>query len=84
MDLIDESALSHLKDRISSMNAIAPLLVAQRAQIPLDFILDINAYDLNVPMTREKITQLQLSRHQMDSVRTRLRFLCSFFMITDD
>ncbi|PRP85428.1 COBW domain-containing protein 2-like [Planoprotostelium fungivorum] len=47
LDLIDSEQLSHLKRRIRGVNAAAPLLCVERSKVPLDDILNINAYSIS-------------------------------------
>ncbi|RUS17318.1 CobW/HypB/UreG, nucleotide-binding domain-containing protein [Endogone sp. FLAS-F59071] len=44
-DLIDEVALDQLERDVRFINAAAQIVRTQRSKVPLDFILDIKAYD---------------------------------------
>lgn len=46
MDLVDEQQAGALRRRIRVLNPTAPVHEAQRAQVPLDAVLDINGFDL--------------------------------------
>ncbi|KAI8067640.1 CobW/HypB/UreG, nucleotide-binding domain-containing protein [Gilbertella persicaria] len=46
-DLLSEQELDILKQDLSSVNAVADMMVTERSRIPLDYVLNINAYDVN-------------------------------------
>ncbi|KAI8646846.1 CobW/HypB/UreG, nucleotide-binding domain-containing protein [Parasitella parasitica] len=45
-DLLNESELDQLKQDLASINSVADMIVTERSKIPLDYVLDINAYDV--------------------------------------
>ncbi|CEP15237.1 hypothetical protein [Parasitella parasitica] len=45
-DLLNESELDKLKEDLASINSVADMIVTERSKIPLDYVLDINAYDV--------------------------------------
>ncbi|GAA5798378.1 hypothetical protein HPULCUR_003780 [Helicostylum pulchrum] len=45
-DLLTEQELDQLKEDLASINSVADMIVTERSKIPLDYVLDINAYDL--------------------------------------
>jgi G3E family GTPase len=46
-DLLSEQDMDQLKQDLSSINTVADMLVTERSKIPLDYVLDIKAYDVN-------------------------------------
>ncbi|KAL1931342.1 hypothetical protein VTP01DRAFT_9484 [Rhizomucor pusillus] len=46
-DLLKEDELKDLQEDIESVNSVADILVTERSRIPLDFVLNINAYDVH-------------------------------------
>ncbi|KAG1176207.1 hypothetical protein G6F70_006069 [Rhizopus microsporus] len=45
-DLITDDQLRQLQEDLSSINSVADMMVTERSRIPLDYILDIKAYDV--------------------------------------
>ncbi|KAG2213341.1 hypothetical protein INT46_007200 [Mucor plumbeus] len=46
-DLLNENELDQLKEDLASINTVADMIVTERSKIPLDYVLDINAYDVS-------------------------------------
>ncbi|OAD04490.1 hypothetical protein MUCCIDRAFT_183444 [Mucor lusitanicus CBS 277.49] len=46
-DLLKEGELESLKEDLTAINTVADMIVTERSKIPLDYVLDINAYDVN-------------------------------------
>ncbi|KAI9483273.1 MAG: CobW/HypB/UreG, nucleotide-binding domain-containing protein [Benjaminiella poitrasii] len=46
-DLLKKEEIEQLKQDLSSINSVADMLVTERSRIPLDYVLNINAYDVN-------------------------------------
>ncbi|MGZ3454430.1 MAG: CobW family GTP-binding protein, partial [Polyangiales bacterium] len=46
-DLVDEAELSRIEQRIRAMNAMAKVVRAETARVPLDLVLDIGGFDLD-------------------------------------
>ncbi|KAL7313724.1 hypothetical protein PS15m_007430 [Mucor circinelloides] len=46
-DLLKEGELDALKEDLASINTVADMIVTERSKIPLDYVLDINAYDVS-------------------------------------
>lgn len=46
-DLLNLQELDQLQEDLASINSVADMLVTERSRIPLDYVLDINAYDVN-------------------------------------
>ncbi|CAO3695169.1 unnamed protein product [Rhizopus stolonifer] len=46
-DLITEFELEQLQEDLGSINSVADMLVTERSKIPLDYVLDIKAYDVS-------------------------------------
>ncbi|KAI7907955.1 COBW domain-containing protein 2-like protein [Cokeromyces recurvatus] len=46
-DLLTEEEINQLEQDLSSINSVADMLVTERSRIPLDYVLNINAYDVN-------------------------------------
>ncbi|CAO3633647.1 unnamed protein product [Mucor hiemalis] len=45
-DLLNEKELETLKEDLQAINSVADMIVTERSKIPLDYVLDINAYDV--------------------------------------
>jgi G3E family GTPase len=45
-DLVTEEELEELKRVIKSINSVSPLFITERSRVPLDSILEINAFDM--------------------------------------
>ncbi|KAI8337574.1 CobW/HypB/UreG, nucleotide-binding domain-containing protein [Chlamydoabsidia padenii] len=45
-DLVTPDELNNVQDDIKSVNSVAEILRTERSRIPLDFVLDIGAYDV--------------------------------------
>ncbi|KAI7896833.1 CobW/HypB/UreG, nucleotide-binding domain-containing protein [Mucor mucedo] len=56
-DLLNEQELEQLKEDLSSINTVADMIVTERSKIPLDYVLDIKAYDVNNAAALVKQTQ---------------------------
>lgn len=52
-DLADSDELDRVERRIRSMNAMATLLRAQHAEVPLDAVIDVGGFDLGRALERE-------------------------------
>ncbi|KAG0170736.1 hypothetical protein DFQ28_001659 [Apophysomyces sp. BC1034] len=46
-DLLTDEELNHLEEDIRAVNSVADVLRTERSRIPLDFVLDIRAYDVH-------------------------------------
>jgi len=46
-DLVSEAELCQLEKRIRSMNALAKVVRAERAEVPMDVVLDVGGFDLS-------------------------------------
>lgn len=46
LDLVSESDVANVENRIRQINLLAPILKTQRSRVPLDDILNINAFDM--------------------------------------
>ncbi|KAI8370967.1 COBW domain-containing protein 2-like protein [Blakeslea trispora] len=46
-DLLNQEELKELQQDLASVNSVADMLVTERSRIPLDYVLNINAYDVN-------------------------------------
>ncbi|KAG2221037.1 hypothetical protein INT45_009286 [Circinella minor] len=46
-DLLNDTELQQLQNDIRDVNALADILQTERSRIPLDFVLDIQAYDIH-------------------------------------
>ncbi|KAI8991844.1 CobW/HypB/UreG, nucleotide-binding domain-containing protein [Mycotypha africana] len=45
--LKNEEELEQLKQDLASINSVAEMIVTERSQIPIDYVLNINAYDVS-------------------------------------
>ncbi|KAF7722887.1 hypothetical protein EC973_002607 [Apophysomyces ossiformis] len=61
-DLLPEKELAHLEEDIRAINSVADILRTERSRIPLDFVLDIKAYDVHDADSLTKQTQ-KLKEH---------------------
>ncbi|KAI9313837.1 CobW/HypB/UreG, nucleotide-binding domain-containing protein [Dichotomocladium elegans] len=48
-DLVNEQEMALIREDIQEINSVADLLETQRSKIPIDFVLDIHAYDVHNP-----------------------------------
>ena len=47
VDLVDEAQLVAVEKRLRGLNPLAPIIRAERSNVPLDKVLGLNAFDLN-------------------------------------
>lgn len=77
-DLIDAECQSGLMNQLSRMNALAAIYCTEYSKIPLDFILDIRAYDfekcVEAVQIQSKMQSLAESVHQRDEVYSVVAF----------
>lgn len=60
-DLLTESEMELLKQDIHAINAVADMTVTERSRIPVDYVLNIKAYDVsNVDTILEQTDKIQL------------------------
>jgi G3E family GTPase len=64
-DLVDEATTEHVITRLRSINSQARILTAKHAQVPLDQILGVGAFDLQRVLAEEP-TFLDDTEHQHD------------------
>lgn len=61
-DLVNENEMELIRRDIQSINSAADLLETERSRIPIDFVLDIQAYDVrdaeSLAQQTEKIEHL--------------------------
>lgn len=78
--------MDKLQDTISGINSAATIVKTERSRVPLEFVLDINAYDITdangVALQTNKINEISSTHHHSDTVSwlsTALFILsCSF------
>src|SRR5690606_29868898 len=46
IDLVDEAALADVETRLRALNPLAPIVRAERSNVPLDQVLGLHAFDL--------------------------------------
>ena len=47
IDLVDEAALAEVEARLRALNPLAPIVRAERSNVPLDQVLGVHAFDLD-------------------------------------
>ncbi|KAG2177839.1 hypothetical protein INT43_003086 [Umbelopsis isabellina] len=81
-DLLSDSEMDALQDTISGINSAATIVKTERSRVPLDFVLDINAYDITdadgVALQTNKINEISSTHHHSDTVSW---FLSSAFRV---
>ncbi|KAJ2961846.1 hypothetical protein NQZ79_g2964 [Umbelopsis isabellina] len=70
-DLLSESEMDALQDTISGINSAATIVKTERSRVPLEFVLDINAYDITdangVALQTNKINEISSTHHHSDT-----------------
>jgi G3E family GTPase len=71
-DLLSKSEMDTLQDTISGINSAATIVQTERSRVPLEFVLDINAYDITdangVALQTNKINEISSTHHHPDTV----------------
>ncbi|CAM0141290.1 hypothetical protein VKS41_004007 [Umbelopsis sp. WA50703] len=70
-DLLSKSEMDTLQDTISGINSAATIVQTERSRVPLEFVLDINAYDITdangVALQTNKINEISSTHHHPDT-----------------
>ncbi|CAO3635090.1 unnamed protein product [Cunninghamella blakesleeana] len=80
IDLVSEDELNTLEQDIKDINSVAELLKTERSRIPLDFVLDIGAYNINADTIASQTNKIDLhSRHHAHHISHDVHTICIQF-----
>ncbi|ORX91732.1 COBW domain-containing protein 6 [Basidiobolus meristosporus CBS 931.73] len=70
IDLVKEDEVENLESVIRSINSETRLLKTEKAKVPMDFILDIGAYDVNTTKSAPEFVKSSAKSHLDQNVTT--------------
>ncbi|GAB5585462.1 hypothetical protein Unana1_00362 [Umbelopsis nana] len=70
-DLLSKEEMDNLENAITGINSAASIVQTERSRVPLDFVLDINAYDITdvngIALQTQKINDISSTHHHPDT-----------------
>ncbi|KAI8987135.1 CobW/HypB/UreG, nucleotide-binding domain-containing protein [Pilobolus umbonatus] len=80
-DLLTEKEMDQLKEDIFSVNSVADMIVTERSRIPIDYVLNIKAYDVNnVDTIIEQTSKIkEHSKHHAHQIGHEVQTVCIQF-----
>ncbi|KAI9301986.1 CobW/HypB/UreG, nucleotide-binding domain-containing protein [Cunninghamella echinulata] len=80
IDLVTENELNILEEDIKDINSVAETLRTERSRIPLDFVLDIGAYNTNTDTIEKQTNKINThSRHDAHHISHDVHTICIQF-----